>query len=259
MKLFGKEILARKHEPQELYDFASHGLLRSYTHIGIQDIDMMAISGDDDIAKKYLNEVAARNKVALEGDNKTPKEVYNLESLNDNTYQINCDPEYIEKHVKTLIKKRDLLPVKKHDKRDPYVRAFSGGEMHGRMEIESMIERMLNRLKYTEFKDYYEQFPYTKSAKINELLKKVTNLQSKRVEDFVPDLPAEVVDIMEEYNRITVELCNKKPVYYIIADEKDFEVQDQKRDPILLVQSPFCLEWQVLAAWDEEAIYLGDL
>ena len=45
----------------------------------------------------------------------------------------------------------------------------------------------------------------------------------------------------------------------MIADKKDFGEMDRKRDPILIVQSPFCLGWQVLGAWDEEMIYLGDL
>lgn len=259
MRLFGAEILKRKREPSELYDFASHGLLRDYSHIGIGDIDLMAISGDDDISKKYLNEVAARNKIALEGETKTPKEVYQLESLNDDTYTINCDRKYIEKNIRMLVKKRDLLPKGSSEKNNQFTRVFSGGTIHGRLEVESMIERLGNRLRYAEFKEYYEQFAYTKSAKINELLRTVTNLSSKRVEDFVPDLPDDVVEIIEEYNDNTLRLCGKKPVYYIIADKKDFEVQDKKRDPILLVQSPFCLEWQVLAAWDDEAIYLGDL
>lgn len=259
MKIFGKEILKKKHEPEELYDFASHGLLRDYNHIGMQDIDLMAVSGDDDITKEYLNKVAKHNKIALDGKKKTPKEVYLLEGLNEADFKLNCDPAYIEKQIRSLRRKASLLPKGTTKKRSWGEEILSGGTINGREEVISMIERMQNRLHYTKFKDFYEEFAYTTSAKINNLMKEVTNLRAKRLEEFIPDLPDEALEVIERYNAKTLELCGKEPVYYMIADKEDFGEIDRKRDPILLVQSPFNFGWQILGAWDEEMQYLGDL
>lgn len=270
MKLFGKDLLKqKKSQIEELYDFAQHGLLRERNFIGTADIDLMAISGDDEISQKYLNEVAENNKKALDGTSKTPKEVYLLESLNDSGFKMNCEKDYVEKTVKSLVRKARLLPHEE-DKKTPWGSSMSSGVANGRKEVLSMAERMENRLKYGElihdadyqnqtFGDFYEQFPYTTSKKINDLLEGVTNLRARRLEEFIPDLPDEALDIVEEYNYVTLKLCGKKPVYYMIADKKDFGELDEKRDPILLAQSPFNLGWQVLGAWDEEMVYLGDL
>jgi hypothetical protein len=259
MKLFGKDILKKKHEANELYDFAQHGLLKEHNFIATSDLDLMAISGDDDISKDYLNKVAENNKKALDGTSKTPKEVYLLESLNDRDFVLNCDRAYVEKQVQSLRRKAKLLP-KEEAKKTPWGMSItSGGVINGRLEVESLVERMENRLKYADFKEFYEEFPYTTSKKINELLEHVTNLRARRLEEFIPDLPDEALDVIERYNAQTLALCGKKPVYYMIADKKDFGEMDEKRDPILLAQSPFCLGWQVLGAWDEEMVYLGDL
>ena len=275
MKLFGKDILNKKNtETQELYDFARHGLLRDSNFIGTADLDMMALSGDDDISKKYLNDVAAQNQKALNGVSKTPKDVYLLESLNDKDFVMNCKKDYIEKTVRSLKRKSRLLPAESSKKTSWGHEIFSGGTINGRLEVDSLIERVENRLQYNDvyrevspgvpandqtFSDFYEQFAYTTSAKINTLMETVTNLRAKRLEEFIPDLPDEALDVIEEYSAATISLCGKKPVYYMIADKEDFGEQDKKRDPILIVQSPFNLGWQVLGPWDEEMVYLGDL
>ncbi len=44
-----------------------------------------------------------------------------------------------------------------------------------------------------------------------------------------------------------------------IADKKDFEKKDKRRDPILLAQSPFGHFWQILGAWDKEMLFLEEL
>jgi uncharacterized lipoprotein len=47
--------------------------------------------------------------------------------------------------------------------------------------------------------------------------------------------------------------------FYVIAEEKSFKSAAEKRDPILLVQSPFGFYWQILGAWDKEMILLSEL
>jgi uncharacterized lipoprotein len=72
-------------------------------------------------------------------------------------------------------------------------------------------------------------------------------------------MPKEAVEVMKAYNAATGELCGKQAVFYIIADKKDFKKSDQRRDPILLAQSPFGHVWQILGAWDKEMIFVEEL
>lgn len=64
---------------------------------------------------------------------------------------------------------------------------------------------------------------------------------------------------MEDYNEYVEKITGKKAVFYIIAREEDFEKSYEKRDPILLAQSPFSFVWHILGAWDEEMMLLSEL
>lgn len=85
------------------------------------------------------------------------------------------------------------------------------------------------------------------------------NLRCEKGDQFVPDFPKEAIKAMQEYSNMCIQLCKKKAVFYVVADKKDFEKVPAKRDPILLAQSPFGFFWQILGAWDDEMVYLGDL
>lgn len=272
MKLFGKELFAKVIEDEELYDFAKHGLLREASHIGWNDINLMEVSGDDERSAEYMEGVASNNRKAKERAKKkqkdlTPKEVYNLKTLNDTNYVLNTDEDYIQKVVKSLAAKQALMPqpkIKKKSRRNAneiYVQLESsyGASKYGFEEMGSMIERIENRRLYAANKEFFDQYPYTRSDLINDVIAAHTNLRAKRVEEFIPDMPDEAIEAMTAYNDKVMEMCGKKAVFYIIADKKDFGEIDKKRDPILLAQSPFALAWQILGAWDEEMIYLGDL
>jgi hypothetical protein len=64
---------------------------------------------------------------------------------------------------------------------------------------------------------------------------------------------------MKKYTNNMKKLCQKKPVFYVIAEPDKFKKAYEKRDPILLVQSPFGFYWQILGAWDKEMILLSEL
>lgn len=272
MGLFGRDLFTRKktRQAEELYDFAKHGLLREVRHIGINDIDLGAVSGDDESTVRYLESVATSNRKAKEAAKKkkkdlTPKEVWKLKTLNDNSYLLNTAEDYIYENVKSLQAKMALLPQPKKEKKkgrgviNILTESSYGASKYGYEEMASLVERLENRRLYTANKDFFEQYPYTRSDLINEVLAAHTNLRAKRVEEFIPDMPDEAIEKMTEYREKVRGMCGKDPVFYIIADKKDFGEVDKKRDPILLAQSPFALAWQVLGAWDEEMIYLGDL
>ena len=105
----------------------------------------------------------------------------------------------------------------------------------------------------------FEKFPYTTNARIESVVKKHDNLQLGQVDQFVADMPDEAIEAMKEYNKATDKVCGKKAVFYIIADKKDFQKTQSRRDPILLAQSPFGHMWQILGAWDKEMLFLDEL
>lgn len=182
------------------------------------------------------------NKVKL-----TPKGVFEMKLLNDKTFSLNTDSEYVDSQIADFKDKLSLIKSEEYDMR------------RGVEEISSVLLRLENRKKYSEFKDYYEQFPYTTTTKINEVTKANDYLKCGQVAQFLADMPKEAVAVMKEYEANTKKLCEKKPVFYIIADKKDFNKTNGRRDPILLAQSPFGHFWQILGAWDKEMLLLEKL
>lgn len=177
----------------------------------------------------------------------SPKEIFQLKTLDNKGFKINTNKQYIEDQINSFKDKLDMLRSDDFDMRN------------GVIEVASIILRMENRKKYPEFEKFYGQFPYTSTGKISDLVKEHDYLKIDGVSAFLADMPKEASDTMKEYTKQTEKLCGKKPVFYIIADKKDFEKTDKRRDPILLAQSPFSHAWQILGAWDEEMLLLEDL
>lgn len=177
----------------------------------------------------------------------TPKGVYQLKTLNDDAFQLNTNEPYIEKQISDFKNKLTLIKSEEYDMRN------------GVGEIKSVIMRLENRRKYAEVKEFYEQFPYTTTSKVMEMTKVHTHLKLGQIAQFIADMPAEATDVMKLYNEWTQKVCGKQAVFYIIADEKDFKKTTQRRDPILLAQSPFGHVWQILGAWDKEMMLIEEL
>lgn len=131
-------------------------------------------------------------------------------------------------------------------------------QKYAKREITALIERVENRKKYIEHKVFFDSFQNTTDEKIDALLEKYT-LVMKTSDIFVPEFPDEAITRMKEYEDRVKLICDKKPVFYVIAEEKDFVKKYEKRDPILIVQSPFGFYWQVLGAWDKEMLLLSEL
>lgn len=184
---------------------------------------------------------------AVEKAKLTPKNVYDLKMLNDKSFQLNTDPVYVDKQVADFKDKLSLLSAEEYDMR------------RGVDEVSSVLLRMENRKKYKEAKDFFDEFPYTTTSKINELLKGHDYLKLGQVAQFVADMPKEAIKIMKDYNTNTNKICQKQAVFYIVADKKDFQKTNTRRDPILLAQSPFGHFWQILGAWDKEMLFLEEL
>lgn len=131
-------------------------------------------------------------------------------------------------------------------------------QRYAKAQIDALVERLTNRKKYSDHEVFYSSFKNTTDELIDKLIGKYL-LVIKTSDLFVPTFPKEAIDIMKEYTRVTKLVCDKEPVYYVIAEEKDFKKKFEKLDPILLVQSPFGFYWQILGAWDKEMLLLTEL
>ena len=129
---------------------------------------------------------------------------------------------------------------------------------YSKREVTALIERLENRKKWGKFKKFFDQFDNTTDEKIAKLLEKYS-LEMHTSDLFVPEFPDEAIEVMRNYTEQMQKLCKKKPVFYVIAEPGDFRKKYEKRDPILLVQSPFGFYWQILGAWDEEMLILSEL
>lgn len=176
----------------------------------------------------------------------TPKKVHEMRFLNDMAFRLNTDPKYVDGQIADFKAKLALM-------RDPRY------DHMGSSEIGSILLRMENRKKYASVKAVIEKYPYTTNKRIESVVKNHSNLQLGEVSQFIADMPKEATEAMKEYTAACEKLCDKKAIFYIIADKKDFAKTNSRRDPILLAQSPFGHFWQILGAWDEEMLFLDEL
>lgn len=186
-------------------------------------------------------EIAARKK----GPN--PKKVFDLRMLNDKSFAFDTSEKYVDEQLQHFKDKLEVLKVEEFDM------------ANGTTEIASIVLRMENRKKYSAHEKFFSQYPYTTQTKVSEVLKKHSYLKQGKVAQFLADMPKDATDVMKKYDAECVKLCGKKAVFYIIADKKDFQKTEQRRDPILLAQSPFGHFWQILGAWDKEMLLLEEL
>lgn len=131
-------------------------------------------------------------------------------------------------------------------------------QRYAKAQIVGLTKRLENRKKYEENFKFYNSFPNTTDDKIDILIAKY-KLEINTSDLFIPTFPKEAIDIMKEYSRVTKKISGETPVYYVIAEPKDFKKKREKLDPILLAQSPFGFYWQILGAWDKEMLLLSEL
>jgi hypothetical protein len=247
MKLFGHDLFNR--EPKVMWDFAQFGLIR------IPNNTYFEMSTG--VVQKSAEE-PKKEKVHI-----TPKGLYEMSALNDNMFTIQTSEEYLVKAIDSCKQKLSLMPEEPKRKNrgglfnEP--QQFIGAVGHGRNEIKSVIERLENRRKIKTWIDMLGKYPHTTNKLLQAVLKDHKHLSFQKAEAFVPDFPKEATKAMEEYNKACQKLCGKKTEFYVVSNEKDFQEKNDRRDPILLAQSPFGFFWQILGAWDEEMVYLDEL
>lgn len=129
---------------------------------------------------------------------------------------------------------------------------------YAKNQVEGMIFCLENRKQYDAHKSYFAQFDTTSLEKIEELLKKYS-LVMKEADLFIPEFPDEAIKIMKSYAKKIKDITGKKPVFYVIATDENFQQMYKDRDPILLAQSIFGFYYDILGAWDKEMIVLKEL
>ena len=136
---------------------------------------------------------------------------------------------------------------------------------YARKELEDFVSRLENRKKLHDkdkdkktFLSYFQQFDTTNDEKVKALTDKYS-LVMKNADIFVPEFPKEAVEIMKRFTSKVKKITGKNPIYYVIAEESMFDEKYERRDPILLAQSPFGFYYHILGAWDTEMVYLPEL
>jgi len=151
----------------------------------------------------------------------------------------------------TLSNLQDKIDVLNY-KKDLIVQSYA------KREVVALIERLENRKKWENHKAFFNEFQNTTDEKIEQLLDKY-DLVMQTSDLFVPEFPDDAIAVMKAYTEEMDKVCGKKPVFYVIAEPDKFRKAYEKRDPILLVQSPFGFYWQILGAWDKEMLLLSEL
>jgi len=168
IKLFGKSLFsAKKAKVDQLMGQATKSSLESkylpdfYIKIGndspISNYVLWESNGTkavSPVSKKIKGEKKLKKSKTI-----TPKGAYDLQMLHDKTFQINTNLDYVDKQLVDFKQKLEMLNSEEYDMRN------------GVNEISSVITRLENRKKYAEVKDIFEEYPYTKTSKVAELVK----------------------------------------------------------------------------------------
>jgi hypothetical protein len=249
IKLFGKSLF-KATKGEALLQYATSGAKESkylpdfYTMGDFNGNESVMLWTNDNVA---VGKISEGKEPEPQKDKMTPKGIYDLQMLNDKSFRLNTAAEYVERQLNDFKTKLGLIKSEEYDMR------------HGVTEITSIVMRLENRKKYATVKNIFEEYPYTTTTKINEVIKNHDYLKLGQVAQFIADMPNEAVKAMKSYDEGVKTLCEKKAVFYIIADKKDFKKTDTRRDPILLAQSPFGHFWQIIGAWDKEMLFLEEL
>lgn len=203
----------------EMYDF--------YKNFDHSRTDAFALRERDFSDDKPKDERTERKPVDVMVELETVPTPFNLEGLDEK--------------ISTLQDKTKLL-----------------NQRYAKEQIEGLIKRLQNRKKYQDEHEFYNSFPNTTDEAIDKLLAKY-KLEINTSDLFIPTFPADAIAIMKKYTEVTEKITTQRPVFYVIAEEKDFSKKREKLDPILLVQSPFGFYWQILGAWDKEMLLLSEL
>lgn len=278
MKVFGTDLFKHKVAPT-LYDFAQHGILRLNEGFGMEPTNVVwqtnyNVTGTIGDGTNVLAQAPPKKPAAKKAPAEpTPKDIFELKTLNQPEFGIKTDPVYLDTEIATLKEKLELFAKPRKVRRgvlrnrpnnsdDMAIDVDSGAVKYGRQEVESMIQRLTNRKKLATqdmLRKTVNRWPHTTNDAIRAVLSAHKHLEAVSMRPMLPDLPSEAVKAMMAYKNMTLGLCGAEPVFYLIRERSKAADVARKRDPILLAQSPFGFFWQILGAWDKEVVLLEEL
>lgn len=141
-------------------------------------------------------------------------------------------------------------------------------QYYAKEQVSGLIQCLRNRKHYDTpikagnpmtHREFWARYDTTDQVRIDALLAKYPDLVFKDADIFVPEFPADAISAMTACRESCQALCGLTPRFYVIANKELFRDAYGKRDPILLVQSPFGFFYHILGAWDAEMLYLPDL
>jgi len=120
------------------------------------------------------------------------------------------------------------------------------------------LKQLENRKRFTpEIEEHLNLYPITTREKIEELSTKY-KLVFRNLQGITRDIPLGAVKAIEEFckplekNKISFDGSN----FFLIASDDWWQ---KKRDPILVVKSPFGNYYHILYAWDKEVNIVSEL
>lgn len=113
------------------------------------------------------------------------------------------------------------------------------------------------RKKYDKYKELFA-YPTTNEETINDLCA-AYKVKVVPVAQYSGTMPQEAIDELANYKMSCLKIRKDKPVVRLLVPDNDPKTEKRKRDPILLVSSPFGHWDYILGAWDKEVMIVDEL
>ncbi|MDI6808434.1 MAG: hypothetical protein QME66_05565 [Candidatus Eisenbacteria bacterium] len=210
------------------------GTYRSMSGNGfVQVIDEGSITFQDGTVIGRTQKVDTR-------ESKKPIEVWEL--LKDQTEPI-VDTSNLVQKIKTIKKRIKIL--------EDHVSIF---DLNAEYTVLGFLEA---RKKYDTYKHLFS-YPTTHEQAIRNLCA-TYRLKIVPVTQYSGTMPEEAIDELLTFKHSCLKIRKDKPVVRLIVQDFDPKTELKKRDPILLVSSPFGNWDYVLGAWDKEVLIVDEL
>lgn len=169
---------------------------------------------------------------------KKPVEVVN--EIVGETPKVNLNLDYLDKQLKTVERRRKIL------REELDVKSTSDEDL--------AISFLEARIKLVKCKANFS-WAVTNEDKLNDLCKKY-KLQRVGFQGYYRNIPMEAIDELEKYTKLHKQVTKYAPELSLIVDVGG---KEQKKDPILLIKSPFGNWYFILGAWDKEVEVVDEL
>lgn len=113
------------------------------------------------------------------------------------------------------------------------------------------------RKKYEKYKHLFA-YPTTDQSMIDELCS-AYKLKVVSIGQYSGTMPQEAIDELSRFKLACLKVRKDRPVVRLIVPDNDPKTEKRKRDPILLVSSPFGNWDYILGAWDKEVLIVDEL